>query len=377
MPFWGSEVQGSKIRGSEAQSSNVNASAGRKADKVCYRSLLVSLFVSLMILLGSLIYVNDLEANLVISKLLWPLSRLIIFITVGLLIGQIIEAAGWLKAMALLARPLFRFGRLGDHCGSAFTAAFFSGVTANAMLLDFFKEEQITRRQLFLSNFINQLPAFFLHLPTTFFIVIPLTGWAGALYFLITFLAVVLRTILFLFYGRVVLPPLVKETANPGEDGIRRKKNNFIVIWDRIKSRLPRRIARIAVYVVPIYTLVFVLNAMGLFQLMREALAGYVITNFMPMESLSVIILSFAAEFTSGFAAAGALLEAGVLTVKQTVVALLVGNILAFPVRALRHQLPRYIGIFSPKMGTQLLLLGQGFRVISLILVGVIYYLIA
>jgi hypothetical protein len=132
--------------------------------------------------------------------------------------------------------------------------------------------------------------------------------------------------------------------------------------------------ARITVYVVPIYTLVFVLNAMGVFKLLREALAGYVVTSIMPMESLSVIILSFAAEFTSGFAAAGALLEAGVLSVKQTVLALLIGNILAFPIRAVRHQLPRYIGIFSPKMGTQILLMGQGFRVVSIIVVGILYY---
>jgi len=148
-------------------------------------------------------------------------------------------------------------------------------------------------------------------------------------------------------------------------------------IWQRIKLRLPQRLGRIAVYVVPIYVLVFILNAMGLFKLLRAGLAGYVVTNFMPMESLSVIILSFAAEFTSGFAAAGALLEAGVLTVKQTVIALLIGNILAFPVRTLRHQLPRYIGIFSPKMGSQILLLGQGFRIISLMFVGIIYYLVA
>jgi hypothetical protein len=154
------------------------------------------------------------------------------------------------------------------------------------------------------------------------------------------------------------------------------KKKASSDIWKRVKSRLPRRIASIVVYVVPIYTLVFVLNAMGLFKLLREAMAGYVVTSFMPMESLSVIILSFAAEFTSGFAAAGALLEAGVLTVKQTVVALLIGNILAFPVRALRHQLPRYIGIFSPKTGTQILLMGQGFRVMSIFVVGIIYYFV-
>jgi hypothetical protein len=355
----------------------MSSRTAKSDDQKQSRSLVVSLAISLVFILGALGWIEGIDAALLVSRLLWPLTRLMIFITVGLLIGQIIEAAGWIKTMAVLARPLFRFGRLGDHCSSAFTAAFFSGVTANAMLLDFFKDEHITRRQLFLSNFINQLPAFFLHLPTTFFIVIPLTGWAGALYFLITFLAVVLRTILLLLYGRVALPPLGKETDNAGKDTIKRKKSNLRTIWDRIKSRLPRRIARIVVYVVPIYTVVFISNAMGLFQFMREALAGYVVTNFMPMESLSVIILSFAAEFTSGFAAAGALLEAGVLTIKQTVIALLVGNILAFPVRALRHQLPRYIGIFSPGMGTQLLLLGQGFRIVSLILVGIIYFLIA
>ena len=106
----------------------------------------------------------------------------------------------------------------------------------------------------------------------------------------------------------------------------------------------------------------------------RQWLSGYVVTAFIPMEALSVVILSFTAEFTSGFAAAGAFLDAGILTVKQTAIALLIGNIIAFPIRALRHQLPRYIGIFSPKMGLQLLLMGQGFRVVSIIFVGIVYF---
>ncbi len=338
------------------------------------RSLLISLGISLVIISGGMILVDELGAIQIASGLLWPLVRLMAFITLGLLIGQIIEAAGWIKTMAVTARPLFRFGRLGNHCSAAFTAAFFSGVTANAMLLDFLKEGHITRSQLFLSNFINQLPAFFLHLPTTFFIVVPLTGWAGVLYFLITFLAVFLRTILFLVYGRLMLTPLENKAESLDAGTIKAQKPAYGEIWKRLRTRLPRRIARITVYVVPIYTLVFILNAMGLFKLLREAMAGYVVTTIMPMESLSVIILSFAAEFTSGFAAAGALLEAGVLTIKQTVLALLIGNILAFPVRALRHQLPRYMGIFSPRMGTQILLMGQGFRVASIIVAGIIYY---
>jgi hypothetical protein len=349
----------------------------RERDKSPYRSMLVSLTVSGILLMGGLWLAPDIRAQQITARLVWPLTRLMLLIAIGLLIGQIIEATGWTKTLAVLARPMFRFGHLGNHCSAAFTAAFFSGVSANAMLLDFFQEGQITRGQLYLSNFVNQLPAFFLHLPTTFFIVIPLTGMAGALYFFITFLAVVLRTMLFLVYGHFRLPATCGEApdaVSPLEHG---RASRFRTIWPRIKSRLPGRLSRIAVYVVPIYILVFMLNAMGMFKLLRDALTGFVVTTFMPMESLSVIILSFAAEFTSGFAAAGALLQAGVLTVKQTVMALLIGNILAFPVRALRHQLPRYIGIFSPKMGTEILFMGQGFRVVSIIVVGIIYYYVA
>ena len=346
-----------------------------KKTKSSLTPLLIALGISAAVLFFGLSSADTIDSQDIANRLLWPLARLILFIGMGLFVGQVLEATGWTRTLAVLARPLFRFGRLGDQCGAAFTAAFFSGVTANGMLLEFYEASKINRKQLFLSNFINQLPAFFLHLPTTFFIVIPLTGWAGVLYFAITFLAVLLRTVLFLIYGHFRLP-FIDQTGDKVEAVPAQNKLALNTVWIRIRTRLPRRLARIAVYVIPIYVLVFVLNILGLFQHMREALAGYVVTTFMPMESLSVIILSFAAEFTSGFAAAGALLEAGILSVKQTVMALLIGNVLAFPIRALRHQLPRYIGIFSPKMGTQMLLMGQGFRVTSIILVGLVYFYI-
>jgi hypothetical protein len=146
-------------------------------------------------------------------------------------------------------------------------------------------------------------------------------------------------------------------------------------VWDSVRRRLPNRILGVIVFVVPIYILVFLVNAAGYFELARQWMAHFVTTSVLPMESISVVILGFAAEFTSGFAAAGALLEAGVLSVKETALALIIGNVVAFPIRALRHQLPHYMGIFSPRMGVQLLLMGQGLRVASLLVVGMVYYL--
>ena len=351
----------------------------RKKAKPSIQAVVISLGLSALFLLLGIIAIDNLDVTILAHKLIWPLLRLMGFICIGLAVGQVIEATGWTRLLAALAMPAFRFGHLGRQCSAAFTTAFFSGVAANAMLLEFYTEGKISRRQLFLSNFINQLPGFFLHLPTTFFIVIPLTKWAGALYFIIVFLATLMRTFIFLIYGHLSLPsPQVADHKAPTADTTSNgEKKTLSAILQTIKARLPVRITNIAIYVIPIYIIVFILNNMGLFDKVRNWLAGYVTTSFLPIESLSVVVLSFAAEFTSGFAAAGALMDAGMLTVKQTVLALLIGNVIAFPIRALRHQLPHYMGIYSPKMGIQLLLMGQGFRIASLILVGVLFYFVA
>lgn len=347
----------------------------RKKAKHPYRALAVSLGLTVSMLTAGIYGLETLTWTVAGERLIRPLLRLLGFILVGLMAGQVIEALGWTRALAIAARPVFRFGRLGHRCGAAFMAAFISGVTANAMLVEFYRAQKITRQQLFLTNFINQFPAFFLHLPTTFFIVVPLTGRAGLLYFLLTFSAALLRTLLLLCYGHLRLPPSTSALPSPA-DTRSSKTGSLPEIIAGVRRKLPRRMTMVAVYVIPIYVAVFLANTMGWFAFTQKALAHLVVSSFMPVESLSMVVLSFVAEFTSGFAAAGALMDAGVLTVKQTVLALLIGNILAFPVRALRHQLPHYMGIFQPKMGTQLLVMGQALRVGSLIAIGAVYFMV-
>ena len=309
------------------------------------------------------------------GRLLWPLAQLMGTIGLGLVTGQIIEATGWTRWLSVLARPLFRFGRLGDRCGAAFTTAFVYGVASNAMLQGFYAEGKISRAQLYLTNFVNQLPAFFLHLPTTFFTVLSMTGSAGALYFTLTLSAALGRTFLLLLYGRWRLPPATADGPGAAAPAVPRGAGP-VELWRTVRERLPATLTRIGVYVVPIYTAVFVLNRLGVFTQLRDWMTGHVVTAVVPMESLSLVVLSFTAEFTTGFATAGALKDAGMLSVQQTVLALLAGNILAFPLRALRHQLPHYMGIYAPRTGMQILLLGQLLRVLSLVAAGVLFYMV-
>ncbi len=338
-----------------------------------FTKFIISLCFSAVILGAGFIFVETVSFHKMAVHLFYPLIRLMFFIFLGLVVGQIIESTGWTGALSVIARPFFRFGKLGDRCSAAFTSAFVSGIAANAILLDFYKENKITKKQMFLTNFVNQMPNYFLHLPTTFFIVWPLTGVAGVIYLIITFTAVLLRTSLFLVYGRLTIKEeITKKTVRDSKNSNTPKRS----IFKNIRDKLPERFMNIAMFVLPVYIAVFVFTQAGIFKLANELLIKFIPVTFIPVEAFSVVVLSFFTEFTSGFAAAGAMMDSGLLTVKQTVTALLIGNIAAFPLRALRHQLPRYIGIFSPKLGTEILLIGQISRVLSLILMGSIYYLV-
>jgi hypothetical protein len=341
-----------------------------------YQALAISLTLSSVLLYWGLSFLESLTVPLLWTRLIKPLMNLMVLIGIGLILAQVLEAKGWTRKLGIFAAPMFNFANLGPKCSAAFSTAFFSGVAANAMLVDFYKEGKISKKQVYLTNFINQFPAYFLHLPTTFFIVVPLTRVAGLLYFGLTFLAVVLRSILFLLVGRYFLTRIDcnihQKELNNAPDNKRRIQN----VFDAIKRSFPGRFIQISIYVVPIYVVIFLVSTMGGFDIARDWLASYITVRFVPVEALSVVILSFVAEFSSGFAAAGALLDAGVISTKETVIALLLGNVIAFPIRAIRHQLPRYMGIYSPSMGAQILLLGQLFRVASIMAVGVVYYLI-
>jgi hypothetical protein len=331
--------------------------------------------ITLGLILVLVFLVQGISAIDVMHHVGWPVLRIIFFVALGLAAGEIIEATGWTRSLSIVARPLFSFARLGQRCSATFTTAFVSGIAANGMLVSFYDRGLIDKQRLFLTNFINQLPAFFLHLPTTLFVILPLTGTPGGIYLLLIFVAAVIRTGLCALYGRLRLAP-PNEAAEESTKTGRQKKTAVSDLPGLLLSRVPRRLGRIVQLVIPIYILVFALQRLGCFDFIQTAMAETAVGALIPIEALSMVVISFLADYTSGFATAGALASSGVFTNHQVVLALILGNVIAVPIRSLRHQLPRYLGIFSPKMGTQILVLGQSLRVLSLLLVGAGYMLV-
>lgn len=303
----------------------------------------------------------------------WPLIRLVFFISVGLLVGNLIEALNWTRAVARVAEPLTRAARLKDITGAAFSIAFFSGITANTMLAEAHEQGRLSDRELTLSNLFNSLPTYFLHLPTMFFITVPFIGDAAAVYVGLTLLAAFLRTACIVLISRALMPPLPEGcvVCRLDEQGARTWREALERTWRRFSKRI-RKILRITV---PIYVLIFFLNKLGLFGFLEEFTAEHVsVFSWLPPQALGIVVFHVAAEFTAGLATAGALLADGSLGTREIVLALLLGNVLSSPMRAFRHQFPYYAGIFKPRTALRLIVANQALRVATVIVVGAGYY---
>jgi hypothetical protein len=310
--------------------------------------------------------------------LIWPLIRLIFFISIGLLLANFIESLNWTSKIATLARPLIKFGNLSETAGASFSMALFSGVSANTMLSEAYEKKTILKKELILSNLFNSLPTYFLHLPTVFFLTAPLIKGAAFIYVGLTFGAAIFRTVSIVILSRFLLPATAKAAPEHRETDEQKARDiDWKAAFEKSWKRFKKRIKKIIRFTVPIYILIFLMHRVGMFEVLEKGMAEYL--SFLPWltpQSMGIITLHIAAEFTAGVAVAGALLQEGSMDYREVVLALLVGNVLSSPVRAIRHQFPYYAGIFQPKMAAELILYNQVFRVGSLILMGSIYFVV-
>jgi hypothetical protein len=305
------------------------------------------------------------------AQLVWPLMRILFFVAIGLIVANLIESLKWTNQLATLARPLIRLGNLSAITGASFSMAFVSGVSANTMLAEALDKDQLEKKEMVLANLFNSLPRYFLHLPTVFFLTVPLIKGAAVIYVGITFFAALLQTLAVVAVSRILLPkPALAVTSTPQK----KKKISWRQAIDKSLKRLKKRMKKICMFMVPVYILFFVLSRFGIFDRLEEVFAGAWFLSWLHPQSLGIVILHVTAEFSAGLAAASVLLANNSLGIREVVLALLAGNILASPIRAIRHQLPYYMGIFPPRLAVELVALAQVVRAACVIIIGFSYY---
>ena len=309
------------------------------------------------------------------TALFGPMTRVLLGLVAGLFIASLLEGLRWTRHLARLAGPLMRRARLGEVPAAAFALAFFSPSSANALLGEAYRKAELSRRETMLANLFNSLPSWLTHTPSVFFLTWPVLGFPAVIYTLLTLVAALGRTLFTVGLGALLLPlpgapALPTGTAPPAVEKNPWQKG-LHTAWRRFKRRVPR----LLFVAVPIYIIMYFLQKYGAFDAAERWLAGHAdLLSFLKPEALGIIVLYMAAELGAAVAAAGSVLQGGTLASSDIVLALLVGNLLSTPMRALRHQLPAYAAYFPPGLAVRLVVANQLMRAASIAAVAWLYW---
>ena len=307
------------------------------------------------------------------STLFYPMLRLLAGLALGLLVANLLECLQWTRHLARLAAPLTRWAHLRHVAAASFSTAFFSPAAANALLAESHERGELTPRELMLANLFNSLPAYLVHTPTIFLLTWPVLGTPALVYVGLTLLAAAGRTLFTVGLSRILLPPPPPGCA---ECALTAQSANWRSALRKAWGRFKRRVPKLVYFTIPVYVLMFLLQRYGFFQAAELWMSEHAHwLSFLKPQAMGIIVLHLAAELGAALSAAGSVLNTGGLDARDVVLALLVGNILSTPMRAIRHQLPSYTGFFRPAMALRLVLSNQGLRALSMTCVTVLYYL--
>ncbi len=300
---------------------------------------------------------------------LWFLAKTLPFMIIGVIFAELIVALKVVDKIAFIARPITNFTHLRDECGASFLTAFVSATSANAMLAAFYKDKLIDKKELFIASMMTSFPAIVMHWRPMLPVLIPLLGIVGIIYFGILTLVGLIKTMLIMIAGRVLLQKKDRSQSQNGkyrnaDEGEGNKPEKRPSLKEAVKISLQTStpvIKRIVAITIPTTFIVFILMEIGVFDTFASYLSG-VSTYFpIPLEGLTIIAAQFG-NFIAANTIASNLLTTGVLTGKEVVITLLVADVLSTIMVTVRWLIPYYLGIFGPRIGTEIMVLATTIR---------------
>ncbi len=289
---------------------------------------------------------------------------------IGIVLMEFLIELGWIQKLGFVTAPFMRFGHLREEVGVSFLVAFGSPTAGNSMIAELNKKGLINNKETLIASLVTSFPATFIFLRDLLPVLGILLGTTGLIYLGIVVAVGFLRTAITLVIGRMMLPP--KETAVIRQEAKRKKFG--IALKNSISSSLVP-LKRIIPTMVVVAIFVFQLIDIGFFDMISVYMKDIPVLKYLPPQGLPVIAAWFASNI-GAYTIAGNLLTEGIMSSREIVITLLVGRVLSSIVR-LRFTIPYYTGIFSPKLGMQIMLLStlmqEGLTVIVIVLLALFW----
>lgn len=270
----------------------------------------------------------------ILSTLLFLLKTLPIVVVTIYLISYLIRK-GYMERITLSIQPLLRRFGVSEIAVLSVATCFVSPTASYSLLSQAWREGKVDERGVVAISFLNSFPSVFSHLYSYFIpFVIPVLGFAGIVYTLTRFAVAIVKSLFgFLFLrkwsGNIIEKDVKITTASPSEN-----------------------ILRISVIMAASYFVVSLASELGIFNTLADTL------SFLPINSnsLAIAVVEFFNIRAAVVVAAG-FIDSG-MHWKWAVVGLILGNVISFSARAVKHSLPMHVSFFG-KFGIKIVALNS------------------
>jgi len=311
-------------------------------------------------------------------RTLLNIGRLFLYVALGSFIGGVFEYRNWLRYASFMMRPLMKWAKISDVSASSFLTAFVSHTAASSMLASARDDGEITRKEMIVGGIANAFPTKISHFMRILFPLVGVIGWPGAAYFAIQVMTGLVRTVLMWMFSRSDGGDRGKKRSDGEDRGepaalLEREALPWGTTFAKSAKRTLRIMARVFMISVPIYVIVAVLSALGLFEAWKHSMPDAV-SKILPPGILTVVAARLGGVLSAA-ATALELRDSATLSNVQILAAFFIGNMFTNPIRAARRNLPAALGIFPGRDGLIIVLVVQAFRFIAAL--GVVIVLLA
>ncbi len=292
------------------------------------------------------------------------LIRLSVMVWLGVFGGRLLEETGKAAFIHRLTHPLTKFANLPPFCGTAMASSFFAGFSGDALLGGYYREHRLSARQAILASMMLNLPFYVSFLPMLIGIVYPLLGTIGLVYLGVQVTVSAAVTIVAALISHFLLKNGNLEASITTEFPDPLPLSSAATKASKEATKMTIRIILIAG---PILAAVVILSKHNVFSWLQHTIPPWVKIPGIPSVGLpGVVAQGF--HISSGAAVTGSILHLKLITPKEALLILIMGNLVGTPFRSIRIMLPTYIGAYGGKTGVKILFSVQGVRIFFVVM---------
>ncbi|MDH7593866.1 MAG: nucleoside recognition domain-containing protein [Methanomicrobiales archaeon] len=292
--------------------------------------------------------VRGIPVELVPAYILDLLLDAVVLVSAGIIIASIAVETGVLKRLGIFMAPLSRLSGLSHSSMLCLMGMFVNPTAGKAMVSEMYRKEEVEREEVIPLIVMSTFPVvlgellFRVQLPTAVLLMGPVVG---GIHTLLNLFSSLLQMVGAMLYTRLVLRRGVDPEG--AEDGMEREplRLGADVIRDGLERALPdlKRIVPTTVVAILVFT---ILSATGALELLRYLFDPVLSFVGLPGESSTALMAQFLRAY-AGYAIVASLIAAGVLTLKQALLTLIIGSMLVITLIYIRYTLPLNLSLFG------------------------------